>query len=106
MPHTIRAIVDATCQSRSVALHIVAEVDAVQTLVAVVERGDSFAILPTSSVAKQVRTGLLRAARIHAPVMRNHLILATARLRPTTRLTRNTVQLFRALKIPDLLLNA
>jgi LysR family nitrogen assimilation transcriptional regulator len=106
MPHTIRAIVDATCQSRSVAINVVAEVDAVQTLVAVVERGDSFAILPTSSVAKQVRAGLLRAAHIHAPVMRNHLILATARFRPTTRLALSTVQLFRALKIPDLLLNA
>ncbi len=105
MPNTIRVIIDSTCQSRGVGLRVVAEVNAVKTLVAVAEKGESFAILPTSAVARQVREGTLRAARIEAPVMRNHLILSTARLRGSTRLTRETVQLFRGLNVQELLLN-
>ena len=105
MPNTIRNIVDSTCRSSGVALNVVAEVNAVQTLVAVVERGENFAVLPASAIAAQVRSGTLRAARIAGPVMRNNLILATARLGQTTRLVRSTLQLFRDLDIPKLLMN-
>lgn len=104
MPNTIRNIVDTTCRSRGVRLKVVAEVNAVQTLVAVVERGENFAVLPASAIAPQVRSGTLRAARISTPVMRNNLILATARPGQATRLVRSTLQLFRDLDIPGLLM--
>lgn len=104
VPNTIRTIVDTTCRARGVTLNVVAEVNAVQTLVAVVEAGENFAVLPESAVARQIRTGTLRAARIVAPIMRNNLILATARLKQTTRLVRGTLQLFRDLDIPKLLM--
>ncbi|WP_124081018.1 LysR family transcriptional regulator [Pigmentiphaga humi] len=105
MPNTIRVIVDTTCRSRDVQLDIVAEVNAVHTLVAVVEQGHSFGILPISAVSRQIREGTLGASRIESPTMRNHLVLATSRAKSDTRLTTETLQLIREMNVSKLLQN-
>jgi LysR family transcriptional regulator, nitrogen assimilation regulatory protein len=103
MPNATRAIVNATCRRYDVKLNVVAEVNAVQTLVALAESGEGYAVLSYSAVSEQVRAGKLAIARIGSPIMYTNLILCTARLRPVTRLVRETLYLLRTLDIPRLL---
>ncbi|MPS30239.1 LysR substrate-binding domain-containing protein [Pigmentiphaga sp.] len=105
-PNTIRAVVDAACRRRGIALDIVAEVNAVHTMVALAESGEGYALLSASAIGPQRRAGTLATARVHSPSMHNNLIMCTARLQPLTRLTRETMQLLRSLDIRTLLANA
>jgi LysR family nitrogen assimilation transcriptional regulator len=105
-PNTIRAVVDATCRRRGISLNIVAEVNAVHTMVALAESGEGYALLSASAIGPQLRAGTLATARVHSPAMHNNLIMCTARLQPLTRLARETMQLLRSLDIRTLLTNA
>lgn len=88
MPNGIRLLVEAQCRRHDVALSIVAEVNALQSLVTVVETSDSFSILPASRARIAVREGRLYAAQIHSPPILNRLCLATIKARPESRLTK------------------
>lgn len=99
MPNGIRMLVEAKCRMNDVALSIVAEVNALQSLVAVAETSDCFSILPESAAHEGVREGRLYAARIGAPAILNTLSLATSRNRPESRLAKVVKQLLRDLVV-------
>jgi LysR family nitrogen assimilation transcriptional regulator len=62
-----------------------------------VARGLVDTILPVSAVKAWVYTEPLYVAAIHAPVMRNKLVLAVPAARPATRLSRYAGELLREL---------
>lgn len=97
MPNGIRMLVEAKCRANEVALAIVAEVNALQSMVAVAQTSDCYSILPDSAAREGVREGRLYAARIHSPAILNTLSLAMARNRPESRLARGVKQLLRDL---------
>jgi len=96
-PNAIRSLVDSALRPRGVALNVVAEVGAVQTVLPLVARGVACTILPESAVALRPADVALQWAAIGPPAIRNTLVLATARARPATRLVRETAALLRTL---------
>jgi LysR family nitrogen assimilation transcriptional regulator len=105
-PNAIRSLVDGVCRPRGVRLNIVAEIDAVHTIVELAAQGQACAILPRSSVrgpaSEPALAGLLSVATIISPRIQNDLVLATPRNRPITRLAAATVDLIRSLDIAEL----
>lgn len=102
-PNSIRNLVDSVLRPRQVALRLVAEVGAVQTVLSLVEQGVGCTILPESALPRQpaLAPALTRAA-IGPPRIRNTFVLAVPRARPATRLTRETAALLKTLDFRSL----
>jgi LysR family nitrogen assimilation transcriptional regulator len=98
-PNAIRSLVDGVCGPRGVRLNIVAEIDAVHTIVELASQGHACAILPRTAVSGAGADPGLQIAAIISPRIRNDLMLATPRNRPITRLASGAVELIRALDI-------
>lgn len=96
-PNAIRSLLDASLGPRGIALQVVAEVGAVQTVLALVAQGVAHTVLPASAVPADARAAGLQSAAIGPPAIRNTLLLATPLARPATRLTRETAALLEAL---------
>ena len=96
-PHALRQLLEDHTRPRGLPLKLVAEVDSVQTVLSLVARGVADTVLPISAVKAWVYPQPLQVAAIHAPVMRNQLVLAEPTARPATRLTRFASQLLREL---------
>jgi LysR family nitrogen assimilation transcriptional regulator len=96
-PNAIRSLVDGICGPRGVRLNIVAEIDAVHTIVELASQGHACAILPRTAVSGADSS--LQIAQIISPRIRNDLMLAMPRNRPITRLAAGTMELIRALDI-------
>ncbi|HEY4319131.1 MAG TPA: LysR family transcriptional regulator [Herbaspirillum sp.] len=96
-PNAIRSLVDGICGPRGVRLNIVAEIDAVHTIVELASQGHACAILPRTAVSGA--DPALQIAQIISPRIRNDLTLAMPRNRPITRLAAGAVELIRALDI-------
>jgi LysR family nitrogen assimilation transcriptional regulator len=101
-PNSIRALVDSVCRSNGVRLNVVAEIDAVHTIVELTAQGHACAILPRSSVRGPALASALSIAAIGEPRILNDLVLATARNRPLTRLANATAGLVRGLDMAGL----
>lgn len=82
---------------RKIALNLIAEVGAVQTALALVEKGLACSILPESAMLLSTHREQVRCAPIGPPAMWNQLVLAMPTARPISRLTRETAQLLRGL---------
>ncbi|WPH12826.1 LysR family transcriptional regulator [Variovorax paradoxus] len=93
----IRALVDAVLLPRRISLNVVAEVGAVHTAMTVVEEGLACSILPDSALPMSLHPELIQAVPIGPPAMRNSLVLALPRARPSSRLVTETVKLLREL---------
>ena len=78
---------------RRITLQVVAEVGAVQTVVALVAQGVGCTVLPESALQQVDGAAALRRCAIGPPAIRNTLVLATPKGRPATRLTRETAAL-------------
>ena len=96
-PNAIRSLVDAVLRPRRIELKVVAEVGAVQTVLALVAQGTGCTILPQSALAQGHTGAALQRAAIGPPSIRNTLVLAEPRARPATRLTRETAELLKGL---------
>jgi LysR family nitrogen assimilation transcriptional regulator len=96
-PNPIRSLVDAVLLPRHIVLDLVAEVGAVQTAMALVEKGIACSILPESAMLLCDQPGAVRQAPIGPPAMWNQLVLAMPTARPLSRLTLETAKLLRAL---------
>ncbi len=96
-PNALRVLLDAVLRPYRIPLQIVAEVGAVQTMLPLVAQGVACTILPEGSVSVYAGEGEVQSARIGPPAIRNALVLATMRARPTNRLTQATVQWLKAL---------
>ncbi|MFC4276882.1 LysR family transcriptional regulator [Achromobacter aloeverae] len=98
-PNAIRALVESVCRAHGVHLRVVAEVDAVHTLVELANQGPACAILPRSAVRGPEPQPDLAVAGIVAPRILNDLALASPRHRPATRLATATAALLRGLDL-------
>ena len=76
-PHSIRTLVEAECGRRRIALDIAFEVDAIASVLDLVERG-------------------LGPRRIVEPALVTDLVIATSTQRPLTRLARRAIELIKA----------
>jgi LysR family nitrogen assimilation transcriptional regulator len=101
-PNAIRRLVDMVVRPRGIALNVVAEVGAVQTVLTLVAQGVGCTILPESAIALSAEGPALRRAAIGAPGIRNSLVLAVPKARPATRLTRETAKLLLGLDFQHL----
>lgn len=96
-PNPIRNLVDAVLLPRKVSLNIIAEVGAVHSALALVERGVACSILPESAVANSQSRNRVVQSPIGPPAMWNQLVLALPAARPINRLTQQAVKLLREL---------
>ena len=96
-PNALRALIEGAATARGVALHVVAEVDSVHTVLSLVRSGAGSTVLPASGLAAYDAPRGLRAVAIGPPAILNRLVLALPRARLATRLTRETANLAREL---------
>lgn len=96
-PHALRRLLEEHAAPRGYTLQIVAEVESVQTVLNLVARGVADAVLPASAPRTASKETPLHVAAIHAPAIRNTLVLATPTARPATRLSHFGAQLLREL---------
>jgi LysR family nitrogen assimilation transcriptional regulator len=92
-PNAIRSLVDAMLRPRRVTLQVVAEVGAVQTVVALVAQAWAARCCPRVRCARPMAPRACGSCPIGPPAIRNTLVLATPKARPATRLTRETGEL-------------
>lgn len=98
-PNALRQLLEKETRPRGLPLQIVAEVDSVQTVLSLVARGVSHTVLPQSALRLWSYAQPLHVAAIHAPVIRNRIVLAVPKARPATRPSRLAVELLRALAL-------
>lgn len=96
-PNALRQLLEQHTRPRGLPLKLVAEVDSVQTVLSLVARGVADTVLPLSAARAWNYPQTLHVAAIHAPAMRNQLVLAVPAARPATRLSRFASQLLREL---------
>lgn len=88
-PNSIRNLVETMLRPRGIELQVLAEVGAVQTVLALVERGVGCTLLPESAL--HLGSGVpLPNAVVGPPTVRNKLVLATPTAGPNTRLIKET----------------
>ena len=96
-PNAIRQLLESHVGPRRLTLRVVAEVDSIQTVLSIVARGTACTVLPASSVQFWKHSTPLRTAVIHAPTIRNRLVLAVPHAKPAMKMTDFTVKLLRRL---------
>jgi LysR family nitrogen assimilation transcriptional regulator len=96
-PHALRQLLEQHTRPRGLTLKLVAEVDSIQTVLSLVARGVGDAVLPASATKAWAYPQTLHVAVIHAPAIRNQLVLSVPAARPATRLSRFANQLLREL---------
>jgi LysR family nitrogen assimilation transcriptional regulator len=95
-PHPIRSLVETEAARRGVTLNIVLEIDAVGSILQLVERGYGHAVVPYNVVrAGLVRNGALTARAIVRPSLASMLGLVLPARRPLTVLGQRTAELLR-----------
>jgi len=87
-PHALRQLLEQHTRPRGLTLQLVAEVDSVQTVLSLVARGVADTVVPLSAVKSWAYPQPLNVAAIHAPTIRNQLVLMVPMARPATRLSR------------------
>lgn len=96
-PNALRRLLEEHTSPRGLALQLLAEVDSVQTVLALVARGVADSVLPASALQAWHHPQALQVAAIHGPAIRNKLVLAVPSARPATSLSRAAAALLRAL---------
>lgn len=96
-PNALRQLLEQHTRPRGLPLKLVAEVDSVQTVLSLVARGVGDTVLPLSATKAWTYPEPLNVAVIHAPAIRNQLVLAVPTARPATRLSRFACQVLREL---------
>jgi LysR family transcriptional regulator, nitrogen assimilation regulatory protein len=96
-PNAVRSLVDAALKPRRIELQILAEVGAVQTVLALVTKGVGCTILSESGPMTTRDASTLPRARIGPPAIWSALVLAVPLARPATGPTREAARLLREL---------
>ncbi len=97
-PNAIRSLVDSKLAPRNIQLNLVAEVSAVQTVLALVSEGVGCALLPQSALNLAAKTMALQYRHVGPPTIRNRLVLAVAKAGPNTQLASGGIELIKSLK--------
>ncbi len=97
VPNATRILAESTARRASIHLNVVAEIDTIQSILELVSTGAAYGFVPEGiTTANAERLGL-GVARVTAPVVRNSLMLATARHHPSTRVATATYELMKKL---------
>jgi LysR family nitrogen assimilation transcriptional regulator len=83
-PHGLRLLLDQVFASAGITPRIDLEVEALPSMLSLVERGVGYTILSYSSVHHLVADKRIRYWRIENPSIHRELLLATSSQRPTT----------------------
>lgn len=94
-PHGIRVLVDDTLARIGARPNVQLEMDAMHSLLALVEDGLGYALLSYASVMDLVLARRLRIWRIVEPTISRSLVLAVGTQRPSTRPVRALTRIFR-----------
>jgi LysR family nitrogen assimilation transcriptional regulator len=100
-PHALRQLLEQHTRPRGLPLKLVAEVDSVQTVLSLVARGVSHTVLPASAARLWSYAAPLYTATIHAPAIRNRVVLVLPKARPLTRPIRHAADLLRKLALKE-----
>lgn len=95
-PNAIRNLLDVQCARLGVPLSVALEVDAIESLLDLVDRGMGYAVLSRNAIHGRAYRPNLHAACIVSPSLTSQLVIATASQRPLTRLAQATLDLIRA----------
>lgn len=95
-PHVVRHLLEARCLQLGLAIHIVAEVSAVESQLELAEQGVGYAVLPRNALRGRQGPTRLKAARIVADPIPTYVMIATSVNHPPSRLAEATVGLIRA----------
>ncbi|HEX2546591.1 MAG TPA: LysR family transcriptional regulator [Ramlibacter sp.] len=96
-PNPIRALLEAQCRRHGVTLTVVAEVNAIDSLVATAASSNCLTILPRSRAIEDAGAGKLAFAGIHSPRVLNRLCLATRATAPDSAVVVAVKQILRAM---------
>lgn len=88
--HGLRKLLEAAAREHDIALRVIVEADALQTLKDLVARGLGYTVLPLAAVHAQVEAGDLAAIAIRAPTVTRKMVLVRSLARPET----NAVRIF------------
>lgn len=94
-PNAIRNRIENECSRRGIALTIDLEIDAIASVLDLIERGHGYGILARHAISGRGET--LRAAPIRGPSISSSLVVASAPQRPLTTLARQTVEAIKAM---------
>ncbi|GAA4328591.1 LysR substrate-binding domain-containing protein [Pigmentiphaga soli] len=94
-PNAIRNLFELECTRLGIPLNIALEVDSIESLLDLVDRGMGYAVLSRNAIAGRGHRPALRAAHIVAPTLPCRLMIATSAQRPLTRLAGATLELIR-----------
>jgi len=100
-PHGVRVLVDESLARIGCAPNVEMEIDAMHSMLQLVEAGLGYAVLSYSCVAGQIAQGRMRIWRIVEPTITRSLVVATSTQRPCTRAVRTLGTLLRR-QIQDL----
>jgi LysR family nitrogen assimilation transcriptional regulator len=89
-------MIEAECGRQNVTLNIALEIDAIASIIDLVEKGFGYAILSHYAIFGRPARGKLQAARIVGPAITSHLVIATSKQRPLTRLAQRTIELIKS----------
>ena len=98
-PNALRQLLESFARPRGLVLNVVAEVDSVLTVLSLVARGVAHTVLPTSARRLWRFPEPMFDAAIVAPAMRNRVVLAIPKAKPTTRPARLAAELLRELAL-------
>jgi LysR family transcriptional regulator, nitrogen assimilation regulatory protein len=96
-PHALRQLIESAARPRKLTLKVVAEVDSIHAVIPLVQKGLASTLLPVSAIYDPAKVAQLNVSRVIAPSIRNALVLAQAKAKPDTPLTRVTRELLRDL---------
>lgn len=77
--HSLRNLVEHAARSNGLQLNIVAEIDSLHEIIAMVDRASAYTILPHAAVHRQVSEGNLLLVEIEKPALRRSVHLVRAR---------------------------
>ncbi|MDX3905238.1 MAG: LysR family transcriptional regulator [Pigmentiphaga sp.] len=94
-PHPLRTLVETEATRQGIALDIAFEIDGVEAIVALVDKGFGAAVVPYNLVRAGMQSTELRICPLVEPVIAASIGLVTHSRRPPTLLTTKTVDLLR-----------
>jgi LysR family transcriptional regulator, nitrogen assimilation regulatory protein len=95
-PHAVRSRVEAECARHGVTLSVALEIDAIASILDLVQVGSGYAILSRHALAGRRGNSRFGVARIVRPSITSEIVIATSNQRPLTHLARRTIDLVKA----------
>lgn len=99
-PHAVRTLVEAETSRQAITLDIALEVDAIPSVLDLVEKGYGHAILSRTAVESWAKSAVLTATPLVRPGILTRLVIATFKERRLTGLAQRTIDLIKSDIVP------